>query len=341
MYRQRSSDSAAATELGREIKQNCIGSVRPTVQQAIVSRWLCRLNITRQMIEDFRLKVFKSVAEMLSFTRAAKELNITQPAVTKHINELERQLSTQLFRRQGSRISLTRQGEALLEYANRILDIYTNLNNEFCSDDREMSGTLKIGASTTIAQYVLPPILASFHHRYPNIAIKLTDGNTYQIERLLTEEKIDFGIIEGIPTNRDLHYSPFRNDEVVLVTSARNDRIGSNEIKVAELRDLDFVVRESGSGTLEVIEEALKARGIALWSLHIDMQLGSTESIKHYLYNSNDLAFVSICAVSEELKHGLLKVIYIEDLQINRTFSFASVHGKQNRLVCLFEEFIK
>ena len=117
------------------------------------------------MIFDFRLHVFHTVAKRLNFTKAAAELFITQPAVTKHIHELENQLKTKLFDRNGSRIKLTRTGEILLQHSEQIFEIYRNLEFEINSLSQRQSGKLRLGASTTAAQYILPPILAAFHKK--------------------------------------------------------------------------------------------------------------------------------------------------------------------------------
>lgn len=160
------------------------------------------------MITDFRLKVFKTVADRLSFTKAAAELLISQPAVTRHISELEKQLGVPLFDRCRGNVSLTAHGKLMLDYANRILAIYADLNDTFADDAGRPAGNIRIGASTTIAQYLLPGILASFRRRYPEIDVELANGNTEQIEELVAGGRIDIGMIEGKATGHALHYEP-------------------------------------------------------------------------------------------------------------------------------------
>lgn len=149
------------------------------------------------MITDFRLRVFRTAAEKLSFTRAASELFITQPAVTKHVGELERQLGVALFLRRGGTISLTPEGERLLGYARRILSLYGELNEVFAPDGAVPGGEIALGASTTLSQYVLPAVLSRFRKRYADIRVTVADGNTERIERLVADERIDVGLIEG------------------------------------------------------------------------------------------------------------------------------------------------
>lgn len=291
------------------------------------------------MLTDFRLKVFKTVADRLSFTKAAAELLISQPAVTKQINELERLLGKPLFLRHGNRISLTGDGVRLLEYANRILALYGELRDAFVEEQGAFSGEISLGASTTLSQYVLPGLLAKFRKLYPDVRVTLFNGNTEQIERQIADGKLDFGMIEGTASNPALHYELFMDDELVLVTSASNSSFTREEITAADLPALPLVIRENGSGTLDVLSRELSRHGLSLRQLHIEMQLGSTESIKHYLFYSDTFAFVSVQAVLDELAANRLRVVEVVDMELVRRFSFVTAHGQRSRLTDLFKQF--
>ena len=291
------------------------------------------------MLTDFRLKVFKTVADRLSFTKAAAELLISQPAVTKQINELERLLGKPLFLRHGNRISLTDDGVRLLEYANRILALYGELRDAFVEEQGAFSGEIRLGASTTLSQYVLPGLLAKFRKLYPEVRVTLFNGNTEQIERQIADGKLDFGMIEGTASNPALHYELFMDDELVLVTSASNTSFTREEITAADLPALPLVIRENGSGTLDVLSRELSRHGLSLRQLHIEMQLGSTESIKHYLFYSDTFAFVSVQAVLDELAANRLRVVEVGDMELVRRFSFVTAHGQRSRLTDLFKQF--
>ena len=171
---------------------------------------------------DFRLQVFQAVAKRLNFTKAAAELYITQPAVTKHIHELERHFKVKLFDRNGSRIKLTSAGEILLQHTEQLFSLYRNLEFEMNNLSQKLKGKLRLGASTTIAQYVLPPVLAAFHKKFSEIQITLITNNTEQIENALKNNEIDLGIIEGHSKNASIKYSEFIKDEIVLVASNKN-----------------------------------------------------------------------------------------------------------------------
>ncbi len=290
------------------------------------------------MIVDFRLRVFRTVADKLSFTKAAHELFISQPAVTRHINELEKQISKPLFNRHGNSISLTSDGELLYSYAKKILSLYQELEDELNSLQKHVSGHLRIGASTTIAQYILPSLLASFKKNQPEVQLTLINGNTERIEQLLIENSIDIGMIEGNSTLPQLHYEPFVEDEIVLVTRTDNPKITASEISPEALKQLPLVIREDGSGTLDIIEQQLEAHGIRRRDWNIEIQLGSTESIKQYLMHANALAFLSIHTVVEELNSNKLRVIELEGHTMSRSLQFISLHGQHARLVNIFKQ---
>ena len=285
---------------------------------------------------DFRLKVFYTVALRLNFTKAATELYITQPAVSKHIQELEETYKTKLFERNGSKIALTPAGKILLKYTKSIFDIYREIDFEMSSFNKERQGLLRLGASTTISQYIISPVLASFHQKQKDIKVNLLNGNTEQIENALINKEIEIGIVEGQSKNQSIKYIPFLKDELVLVCNSNNSFVKQNEISVNDLKSMKFITRERGSGTLEVIEFALKKAGLKFSDLQIEMQLGSTESIKSYLLNSDCFAFMSIHAVSKELKNKELIVLDVEKLAIERYFYVATLQGKSDSLSELF-----
>ena len=288
---------------------------------------------------DFRLKVFDTVAKRLNFTKAANELNITQPAVTKHIKEIELNLNIKLFERNGTKIKLTKAGEILLKYTEEIFSVYQKMEFEIGQLQEKQKGTLRLGASTTIAQYVLPPILAEFRKRFPEIQLSLVIQNSEKIEDLLANQKIDIGLIEAQIKNRTFHYFPFMKDEIVLVSRQNHSISIKNNIKLDDLKNIPLVFREPGSGTLETIDLALKSKNIKLNELNIEIQLGSIESIKSYVLHSDALAFLSIQSILQELKNQTLTIIDIKNLVIERNFNFIIPEGEQSKLVNLFIDF--
>jgi DNA-binding transcriptional LysR family regulator len=285
---------------------------------------------------DFRLKVFYTVALRLNFTKAATELYITQPAVSKHIQELEETYKTKLFERNGSKIALTPAGEILLKHTKNIFEIYREIDFDMSSFINLRQGLLRLGSSTTISQYIISPVLARFHQKQQDIKVNLLNGNTEQIENALLNKEIEIGIVEGQSKNQSIKYVPFIKDELVLVCNTQNPLVKQNEISLEDLKSMKFITRERGSGTLEVIEYTLKQVGVKLTDLQIEMQLGSTESIKSYLLNSDCFAFMSIHAVGKELKNNELIVLDVEGLSIERYFYIITLLGKSDALSELF-----
>ncbi len=286
---------------------------------------------------DFRINVFLSVARNLSFTKASNELNISQPAISKHISEIENQYGVQLFERVNNKVLLTTQGSKFLTFAEEIHRQYRELEFEMNMITNTNTGKLIIGASTTIAQYILPIIMSKFMCHYPDITLSVITGNTEYIEKLILEHKVDIGIVEGIVHKKEFKYSLFALDELVLVTSPKSSI--KDEISFDEMKHLPIVLRESGSGTLEVIQKLLKSRGLKLSDLNVIMQLGSTEAIKRFVIAGDSFAIVSIAAIIDELRRGELTVIEISEVRINRDFSFITLFGSQNRLVDKFIRF--
>lgn len=288
---------------------------------------------------DSKLKIFQKTAEKLSFTKASEELYMSQPAVTKHIHKLEQSLQTKLFHRNGNKISLTEAGEILLVYARKMSHLYNQLHFELGSLQQKQIGRLKIGASTTMTQYVLPAIIKKFQKRYPDIKISVINGNTEYIEQAMRENRIDIGIIEGQNKHHGIQYKTFLKDKIVLV--GRPEMLmHQDSIHMEELKNQPLVIRESGSGTREVIAHYCHQKGYKLSDFNIVLEYGSTQGIKNYLLQSKALAFLSLHSIIDELKRGELKVIEVIDFEILRYFYLIYPEGQQNTLADLFMNFL-
>lgn len=290
-------------------------------------------------MSDFRLKVFLSVAKNLSFTKASQELFISQPAITKHIQELETCYQARLFDRQGSKIYLTEAGILLLEHSERILEAYKRVEYEMHLLHNECIGELKLGASTTIAQYVLPPLLATFIAKFPQVNLSLFNGNSREVEIALQEHRIDLGLVEGIYRLPNLKYTTFLKDELVAVVHSRSKLRLSDEISPEDLLQLPLALRERGSGTLDVIERALSQHNLKLSSLNVRMYLGSTESIKLFLEHADCMGIVSIRSISKELISGAFRVVEIKGMPMLREFCIAQLQGQESGLSQVFMQY--
>lgn len=290
---------------------------------------------------DFRLKVFYTVATRLNFTKAAEELFISQPAVTRHIQEIENYYKVKMFERKSSGISLTPGGEILLHHAKQALTNNNLLELDLNSLSQKHNGKLRIGASTTIAQYVLPELLSGFHKKFKDITISIIIENTEKIEDELQSNKIDFGIIEGYSKNASLKYTEFIKDEIILIAGSENKFLKKTALKITDLISLPMVLREPGSGTLQVVANALKPFGIKISQLKKEMQIGSTESIKSYLLHSDCFAFLSVYSVRKELKSRELVVVDVKGLNIERNFHFIQQKGDLKILPQLFMKYAR
>lgn len=290
-------------------------------------------------MSDFRLKVFMSVAKNLSFTKASQELFVSQPAITKHIQELETTYQVRLFDRQGKKIELTEAGKLLLEHGEQLVEAYKRLEYEMHLLHNEYTGPLKLGASTTIAQYVLPPLLARFIAKFPLVDLSLLNGNSRDIEVALQEHRIDLGLVEGIFRLPNLKYTTFLEDELVAVVHAGSKLPLSEEITPSDLPSIPLVLRERGSGTLDVFERALSYHNMKLSSLNVLMYLGSTESIKLFLEHTESMGIVSIRSVYKELVAGTLRVIEIKEMAMRRELCFVQQQGQESGLPQLFMQY--
>lgn len=290
---------------------------------------------------DFRLRVFQAVARKLSFTKAANELYISQPAVTRHVRELEGELGLRLFERRGNSIVLTPAGTLVLHHADAVEGLWRDTAFKLGSLKNQLAGTLRLGASTTNAQYVLPPVLARYHQQFPDVTVSLLNGNTEQIEQSLLHKQIDLGLIEGAGRNPELTYTEFLADEIVAVVNTKSTLAKHDELTLDQLKTIPLLLREAGSGTLEIIQRTLQEHHIRLSDLTIAMHLGSTESIKTYLDYADCLAFVSLSAVLKEIKAGWLKVIDLPEIDMTRAFCFIQPVGPIDELSASFLRFTR
>ena len=289
---------------------------------------------------DIRLKVFRSVATNLSFTKASQELFVSQPAISKHIQELEREFSTRLFDRLGNKIQLTSAGKLLLDHSVRILKDYQRLDFDMNAMQQQFKGELRIGASTTISQYVMPEILAAFLKAYPQIKVNMLSGNSRDIESALVSNRIDIGMVEGISRQPQMKYSPFMRDELVAIVRNVSPLAGRDEITVDELRTLPIVLRELGSGTLDVIEKYLHQHDCNISDLNISMHFGSTEGIKHFVEHSDSIGIVSVRSVGKDLLAGIFHLVEINGMKMDRNFMFVEKRGETAGMAAVLKSFI-
>ncbi|NME68426.1 LysR family transcriptional regulator [Flammeovirga aprica] len=279
------------------------------------------------MKSHFRLHVFYEVVQRQSFTKAAEALQISQPAVTKHVRALEEEYKVPLLERKGVIIHITPAGEVLKSYCEKIFGLERQLKFEIDAIRENQGGTIRIGASTTIAHYIIPKVIASFQQKVKDVNIEIKSGNTEAIENWLIDDVIDLGMIEGSPHRGGLKYIPFLKDELVVVCSTKFHRGHKSSLTIKEFLKKPFVIREQGSGTRKIIKDALESKNLHEDDLTIAMQLDSTESIKRYIEASPNYALLSIYSILEELNRDQLQIIDIEDFEIDRDLHFVIKEG--------------
>lgn len=270
------------------------------------------------MLENFRLKVFRVVAEQASFRKASELLHITQPAVSQQIHVLEQELEVSLFDRSGNRVQLTSAGKALLRHARRSAVIAAEAVADLRHFQGKVAGELRLGASTTVAQYILPPLLALFRRQYPSVAVSVMSGNTDWVVESLRNKRIVLGMIEGPVSGPEIHKRHLFEDRMVFIVPAAQSWATESMVSLENLFDKPLLMRERGSGSRRVVENALRRTGIRLSELRIEMELDTTGAIIAGVEAGLGAGFVSLCAVSKEVRLGTIKVVAIEGLEISR-----------------------
>mgnify|MGYP000532480903 CR=1 FL=1 len=286
---------------------------------------------------DRRLQVFHTVARLLSFTKAADELHMTQPAVTFQVRQLEEQFNTRLFDRTHNRISLTDAGHRVFESAGKIFQLYAEMDNSVRELTGDISGILILGASTTIAEYMLPVLLGDFKEKFPDVVIRLKVANTDGIVSQVENNMIDLGVVEAPVSNKNLVVEKCREDELVLIVPPNHELASHDVVSLAEITKYPFICREEGSGTREVMIESMNAAGISNTELSVSMELGSLEAIKGAVEAGMGVSVLSSATIEKELKLGMLVGLKL-DPPLTRPFSF--VHQKQKFRVRAMDELL-
>lgn len=258
---------------------------------------------------DRRLQVFHTVARVMSFTKAAEILHMTQPAVTFQIKQLEDAFNTRLFDRTHNKITLTEAGRVVYDYAEQILESYAKMANDVKDLTGDITGALVIGASTTIAEYLLPRLLGVFKKQFPDVTLRLQVGNTDAIVSMVENNLLDLGIVEAPVYNKNLEVITCRLDELVVIVPPDHPLAAFDTIRPEQLTQYPFILREEGSGSRAVIDEYMRNAGMNFIDFDIVMELGSPESVKMAVESEVGVAITSRTTLSKEIKLGTLKAI--------------------------------
>ncbi len=288
---------------------------------------------------DRRLQVFHAVARQLSFTKAAEQLYMTQPAVTFQIKQLEEHLNVRLFERSHGRIALTPAGELVLSYADRILTLSEELETRVGELTGAISGPLLLGASTTIAEFYLPQILGEFKAKYPHVRAHMTVANSETIETRVAEHSLDVGLIESPSHLPGVQTEVCCEDVLVMICSPSYKLAKSKRVSAAVVAEEPFISRESGSGTREFADQYFLKNKISPEGINVVMELGSPEAIKGVVETGLGVSILSRATVAKELKLGVLVAVPLEPPLIRGLSVVTPKDRFRSRLLSTFVEF--
>ncbi|MEK7683730.1 MAG: selenium metabolism-associated LysR family transcriptional regulator [Nitrospirota bacterium] len=272
-------------------------------------------------MEDHKLKVFCTVAETKSFSKASEIIHLTQPAVSLLVQAIEETYETKLFDRASNTVTLTPAGEMLYRYAKEILNLYAAAEKNIGEIIGFVKGSISVGASSTIGNYLLPGVIAAFRKTHPKIKIHLLVGNTKRVVELLNAGNIDIGLVEGDVARQKMVVDKLVADELALIVPPLHPLAKKRNVSIFEITKEPFIFREEGSGTRQVIEKYLGKYSITPQNMMISMVLGSTEAIKESVENGIGIAIVSRWAVRKEIKYGTLKPLSFKEEKMLRDFS--------------------
>lgn len=271
------------------------------------------------------LRVFHAVAATGSLTAASRQLEVSQPAVSKQLADLEAALGLALVDRLPRGIRLTAAGRALSEHAARIFGIEHTAEVELAALLGVRRGQLAIGASTTVGSYLVPTVLGAFRRQHPRLELELQIGNTTVVHDLVRRQVVELGLTEGFVTDDDLVGHVFDQDDMVAIAAPGDPVLAAAPISARELVARPFILRERGSGTREVIEAAFAKKRIAIEPV---MSLGGTEAVKNAVAAGLGVAIVSRLTVAHELASGALVAVELADLKIRRALHLVELRGK-------------
>lgn len=288
---------------------------------------------------EFRYRVFMTVANRLSFSKAAKDLSVSQPAVTTHIRELEKNLGVNLFTRSGNQTLLTYEGELVYKYANQLLTLHTDLISKLNFLKYESEGNLNIGTSNTVGTYILPRLLGNFFHQFPHLKVNFVNGTSAELEEKTLNNEIDAAIIEDGNNLQKLDYIHLINDQIIGVTGTSN-RDYSDNISLRELKKLPYVTEQEETDVSKAIEEYFKTHGLKISNFQNQIHLKDIEAVKNFLIHSDGFSLLPRVSVEKELRLNLLKNLSIQEVSFQQHFQAILSKKADNQKAMHFIKFL-
>lgn len=265
------------------------------------------------------LKTFVTLAVVRHFTKTAQLLHISQPSVSLHIKNLEQQFDTELFIRSSKLFKITPTGEILYHRAKQIISIYEQTKQDIMEHHHHIKGILKIGASFTIGEYILPELLFKMGKQYPKLTIEVTIGNTDEVVQAVHLLKVDVGLIEGQTNNKELIVSPFKQDELFIVAANHHPLAQLKHITVDDLQQQAWITREHGSGTREFFNHFIRTNGLSVSSL---LTISSNQGIKESVIQGSGISLLSQSVIARDIDQQVLTIIPLAEMKFSRTLSY-------------------
>jgi DNA-binding transcriptional LysR family regulator len=287
-----------------------------------------------------QLAAFCAVVERASFSQAAEQLGVTQPAVSLQIRSLEKRLGVQLLDRSGRRVEPTDAGRRLYRSATRLLAQEEQLLAELGEEaEGELTGRLEIGASTGPGGTVIPVVLCEFQQRHPAVHVALTVSDTQRIVEQVARRELELGVVGAARRHRGVVFEPFFRDEVVLAVP-RGHRFADRSVAADELRDEPIILMQEGAGVRQVIDDELRAVGVRLRDLDVRLELGLQESARSAVLAGYGVTFISRSAVETDVAAGTLAIARVEGLDASREISLVRSAGRaETRVAQTFVDF--
>ncbi len=294
------------------------------------------------MIEVHEMRVFLAAAEEENFSAAARKLHLSQPAISFQIQALEQRLNLQLFARNGKRIELTETGRELMPLAREMVNLSTRIEENMCAQQGLVKGHLTIGCSTSPGKYILPRLVGAFHRQYPDVQVSVQVMERRAVEEKLIAKEIHLGVLGVCSKKKELECFPLWMDELVLLVGAQHAWANRAIIAPAELRDVDWILREPGAATRQVVLDALMEHDVAEEELRVAMELGSAEGVEAAVEAGHGISFVSRVAAQRGLELGRVKAIPVEGVAVQRVIYLARNRNRACTCAQLrFREFVE
>jgi DNA-binding transcriptional LysR family regulator len=294
------------------------------------------------MIDVHRLKIFLKIADLKSFTLAAKACLLTQPTVSQHIATLEHYFGLTLFDRKGKRLTMTRAGEIVYSQSKKIIALFDELEQSVGMYKGRKTGTLIIGASTIPGECILPKALGRLKEMIPDMKVRLSITDTEQAVQQVLDQHVDIAVVGSKLQHKRLRYSPIVRDELVLIVPRGHAWCRAKTVAIDDLKTVSFVMRESGSGTRMEMGKVLMGAGLDPSQLRTVCEVGTTLAVKESVAAGLGTAFVSKWAVVREVQQRILYVVRVRDIVFERSFYLVRDIARAPGPMCAsFEQFLR